>query len=305
MQIIYEDSDITGYVVPTTCIHKDVSHGRADTLEISFARPSSWHRWGPETDDRIRVIEKGYDTGDLYLNTIIPEGNSFRMLATSLPTKANRKAWDTYRDFSLENLMHRLSSECGMKWQLYGIEGGFRYPYMTREDEGCAAFLNRIASWEGLALKAMGGSFRGISIPWAQSREAIQRFTITPDQTGVKYTRKQNEKRASLTIRTPWAEATAKDSAAAGGWQQIRADMPAMDEITAGRWARGLLLHMNRMAETLTMETSFNPNMTAMVRVGIDGNTEAAGEWIVDEAEHDIKNGKSTFKMLRVIDTIK
>lgn len=305
MELYYEGKDITGSVNVTKCVHRDVSHGRSDTLEIEFSRAAAWYRWGPEIDDEIRVVESGYDSGKLYLNTILPEGDRYRILATSLPTKANRKAWDTYRNFTLESIMNRCATEIGMGAKLYGIDSGYRYPFLMRQNEGCAAFLDRLATWEGLALKAVNGSFRGIGIEYAQNRNPIQTLHITPDTTGTKYTRQPNAKRSAITIRTPYAEATAKDSAASGMYQVVKTEIPAMDAATAGRWARGMLLHHNRKAETFSMSTKFNPHMTAMVRIDIEGGTDADGQWIVDEAEHDLKNGSTDIRLVRVIDTIK
>ena len=114
MQIIYEGTDITGSVIPSACTHKDVSHGKADVLEIVFRRPSAWHRWSPETDDEIQIVSGKYDTGIMYVNTLVPEGEQYRLIATSLPSKAARKAWDNYRDMDLQAIMHRLAVECDM-----------------------------------------------------------------------------------------------------------------------------------------------------------------------------------------------
>lgn len=305
MELYWEGKDITGYVIVTKCVHRDVSHGRSDSLEIEFARAASWHRWGPETDDRIHVILDGYDTGAMYLNTILPEGDRYRIVATSLPTAANRKAWDTYRNFTLESVLNRCATECGMGAKLYGIEGGYRYPFLMRQNESCAAFLDRLGVWEGMAIKAVNGAFRGIGIEYAQKRNPILTLNITPDTTGTQYIRRKNEKRSAITVRTPYAEATARDSAAEGGYQIIKSEIPAMDAATAGRWARGLLLHCNRTAETFRMGMKFNPHMTAMARVDITGGTDADGEWIVDEALHDLKNGSTEIKLFKCITTIR
>ena len=41
-----------------------------------------------------------------------------------------------------------------------------------------------------------------------------------------------------------------------------------------------------------------------MQRADVDGNTDANGEWLIDEAEHDLLNGRTTARYLRAIDTI-
>ena len=305
MQIWYQNTDITGSVIPSACVHKDVSHGRADTLEISFRRSAAWHRWQPETDDIIRVIEGKYDTGNLYVNTIVPEGEIYRILATSLPSKATRKAWDSYRNISYKDLVHRCATECGMGDGVYGIDGDIVYPFLMRENEGCAALLERISLCEGVALKAWGGSFRGIGIEYAQVLDPVRSWEISSEQDGVRYQHQPGKKLTALTVRSPYGEATARDDGAEKGYQKIIGGLPAMDNAQAGRWARGLLLCHNREADRLSIEMKFDPGASAMMRANITGNTGASGEWIIDEAEHDLYNGRTTVRLLRVIQSIR
>ena len=305
MEIWYQDTDITGSVIPSACVHRDVSHGRADTLEITFRRSAAWHRWEPMVDDRIRVIESKYDTGILYVNTIVPEDDRYRMLATSLPSKAARKAWDSYKNLSLKEIIHRCAMECDMGDGLYGVSEDIRYPFLMRQNEGCAAFLERLAKCEGIALKAWGGCFRGIGIEYAQELDPVRSWGIDAEQDGVRYQHQPGKKYTALTVRSPWAEATARDDGAEVGFQIIESTLPAMDAAQAGRWARGLLLSHNREADKLTIETKFDPGATAMARANITGNTGANGEWIIDEAEHDLYNCRTTVKLLRVIRSIR
>ena len=305
MQIWYEGTDITGKVIPSACTHKDVSHGKADVLEIVFRRPAAWHRWQPETDDEIRVTSGKYDTGAMYVHTLVPEGEQFRLIATSLPSKAGRKAWDSYREIDLDSILHRLAAECGMKSRLYGAEGSVRYPYLQRRNEGCAGFLERLCTLEGIALKAYDGLFRGIGIEYAQGLPASRAWTLDAEQEGVRYIHQAGKKYSSVTVLSPWAEATARDADAEKGSPIVIAGLAAMDAVTAGRWARGILLSHNRQADRLRLTTQFDPGVTAMAKAEISGNTEANGEWLIDEAEHDLYNGTTTVNLLRAVYTVK
>ena len=304
MELYWAGRDITPYVNITGCVHRDVSHGRSDSLELTLDHASTWYKWGPEEDDEIRVTHDRDDTGILYLNTVIPAGDKFRVLATSLPRAAARKAWGSYRKVTLERLFDTCSAECRMSGKLYGIDGKLEYPYLLRENEGCAAFLNRIGAWEGVAVKALNGAFRGIGVQYAQGRKSEMQITIKANQDGVVYKRRDNTKFTGLTVQTPWATATARDTGAKGNNAPVLAHLPATDSVQAGRWARGLLLMHNRQAEEITLDIGLNTRLSAMTRVDIDGNTDMNGEWIVDTAEHDLFNKTSTVRLLRVIDTI-
>lgn len=305
MQIWYEGVDITGSVIPRACVHKDVSHGKADVLEITFRRAAAWHRWNPETDDRIRVIHDGYDTGRLYVNTVVPEAEQYRLIATSLPSVALRKAWASYRDIELNDLVHKMAMLCGLKDKLYGVEGRTVYAYLQRENEGCAAFLERIGRMEGIALKTYNGAFRGIGIEYAQKMDVTRKWDLDADQDGIRYQHQPARKYSSLTVVSPYAEATAKDDGATKGSSITIAGLPAMDNVTAGRWARGLLLSHNRQADRLRLTTRFDPGVTAMTRADITGNTGAKGKWLIDEVEHDLYNEITTVNLLRCITTVR
>lgn len=302
MQLIYEGTDITPFVNITRCVHRDVSHGRADSMELEMDHAEAWYRWKPQTDDSIRLRHGGFDTGKLYLNTVHPRGNKYVILATSLPAAARRKAWSTYRNETLKSLFEKCAAECGMEAKLFGVDGAVHYPFVLRQNEGCAAFLNRVGEWEGAAVKAFNGAFRAIGVDYAQQFEAAQKIRITTRQDGVTYTRRENTKYSGITISTIHAQASAYDALAIGHNQPLMTHLPARDGEQAGRWARGLLLMNNRRAEELTIEAGWNPNMSAMVRVDISGNTDATGRWIVDEAMHDFVNRRTFTKLMRVVE---
>ena len=304
MELTWNGKDITQSVNITGCVHRDVSSGRCDCLELTLDHASRWYSWNPEEDDEIILSHGNYSTGKLYLNTIIPDADQYRILATSLKRAAARKAWASYANMTLQGIMEKCAAECGMDGKLYGIDGALEYPYVLRRNEGAAAFLNRIGEWEGIMIKALNGALRGVCVTYAQDRSAVESIEITSKQEGVTYKRRDNTKYTGLTVQTPWGKATARDAAANGNNAPILTHLPAMNNAQAGRWARGLLLMHNRQAEEIRLDMSLNTRLIAMARVEITGSTPMTGQWIVDESEHDIFNGRTGARLLRVIDTI-
>lgn len=304
MELYWEGANITEHVNITGCIHRDVSGGRCDSMELTLDHASVWYRWGPKEDDEIILAHNDYNTGKLYLNAVIPSGDQFRVLATSVKRAAARKTWATYKDTTLQKIFDACASECQMEGKLYGIDGSLAYPFALRRNEGAAAFLSRIGEWEGLNVKALNGAFRGVSVDFAQSRDPELTMEITSTQEGVTYRRRDNLKYSGLTIQTPYARATARDEAAKGNNAPILAHLPAMDNAQAGRWARGLLLMHNRRAEELCVDMALNTGISAMTRIEITGVTDMTGQWLADEVEHDFYNKRTAVKLFRVIDTI-
>lgn len=303
MKLTYEGTDMTGYANVTRCVHRAFSHGRADSLELDVDHAAAWYRWGPKRDDAIIVEREGYSTGRLYLNSMVPEGDRYRIVATSLPAAARHRAWRGYANDTLSALLHRCAAECGMGEGIYGLEGDYRYSYLLRRDEGCAAFLERLGRMEGLAVMALNGAFRVISVEWAQKRAAAIDLWIDTDQPEVVHRNQPAERASALTVLAPGIRVTARDSL--GISQNARSiALPATDKAQAGRWARGLLLMDNRESERLTIKSAFNAAMKPMVRADIQGPTDAAGSWLVDSVEQDLKEGSTETVLLRCIEGI-
>lgn len=304
MKIIYQGKDISRFVRVRSCVVRDSSGERCDSLKIQFENAGAWYRWGPEEDDQIRVTHNDYDSGILYLNSIIPEDGKYSILATSLPCKARRKENRSFSGKTVEDIVRTCAMSSGMDFALYGIDGTAVIPYILQEDESAAAFLNRFLTLEGAVLKCVNGKYAAIGILYAQRQKAGQKLEITAKQRSSDYQR-SGETVKALTIRTPYASATATDIAVPTGHSRIvRNDLPARNSIQAGRWARGTLLDINRKCESIRVGSRFNSGFTAMTRVDITGGTDADGEWLIKEAEHDFINLTSTVVMHRCVTTI-
>lgn len=304
MNIFYQGTDITKYVLVRSCIGRDSAGDRCDSLRIIFEDAETWYSWGPKEDDEIRVTHDKYDSGILYLNTVLPEDGRFAVFASALPCKARKKECRSFAWKSIEEIMKSCGMSSGMGYRLFGVEGGTVIPYIEQEDESCAKFLLRLLRMEGAELKCVNGKYVAIGTQYAQDLPPSQSVELTATQSGAEYRRSGNKLRA-LTIRTPHTAATATDLNVPSDHRwSVRNDIPARDAGQAGRWARGLLLHENRKCEALKLESRFNIGFTAMTRIDIKGQTDAAGEWIIQEAEHDFINLTSTAVMHRCIRSI-
>ena len=305
MELSWNGIDITDSVNITGCVHRESASGKSDCLELTLDHASRWYGYAPEEDDEIILTHGDYSTGKLYLNAVIPVGDQYRILATSVKRAAARRAWASYADTTLKDIFDKCGAECGMEGRLYGVDGRLPYPFALRRNEGAAAFLNRIGEWEGLCVKARNGAFLGVSVALAQEREAEAGLEISAKQEGVTWRRRDNMKYTGLTVQTPFAKATARDADAKGNNAPIITCLPAMDNAQAGRWARGLLLMHNRKTETLTIDKGLDTSLVPLAKVEVSGGTAMSGDWLVDDAEHDIFNGRTTANLLRVIESVK
>lgn len=303
MTIYYQGKDITRYVQVRKCIARDTCGERCDSIEIEFENAAGWYRWQPEEDDQIIVAQDGYNTGIMYLNTILPESDKYRIVATSLPCAARKKEYRSFTGKTIEEIMRICAVRTGMDCELYGVKSKTIIPYIMQEDESAGAFLRRLLLWEGAQLKCLNGTYIAIGTEYAQSLKAVQTIAISAETKGTEY-RRGNKRYRMANVRTPFASAVAEDSLFTKGDMVLLLDLPARDSIQAARWARGVLMDVNRRNEELVLNTTFNPAMTAMTRIDITGGTDASGEWLVQEAEHDFINKTTRVKLHRCIRTI-
>ena len=303
MDIYYMGERITDMVRINKCIARDTAGDRCDGLELEFENAAGWYNWGPQEDDQIVVTHNGYDTGVMYVNTILPEDGKYRILASSLPCSARKKGYASFRGKTIEEIMRECAMVSGMEFAIYGVDKDTFIPYIERDNEGCGAFLCRLLTLEGAALKCINGKYTAIGIEYAQDRDPAQTLNLLASQRGASYGR-TGETYRGLTIKTPYACASAVDSAVSDTHVFPTINEPALTDLQAGRWAKGKLLYINRQSEKVTMRTTFNQGHSAMLRIDIEGNTDANGQWLIETVEHDFVNFTTKTTLRRCIYTI-
>lgn len=304
MRIYYEGKDITDAVQVAGCVVKDYSGGKTDSLNLVLEQAQEWYSWGPKSGDRIQIVQDRYRSGEMYLAAVYPEGNKFRIAATSAKPGVFRKANMSYERYTLRDLLRSAAAESDMGYGTYGMDEGVLYPFLMRQAEGIGAFLDRIATWEGAKLKCWDGKFLMIDIEKAQGLEAVETIALTAKQPGVIYRRRDREKLLSLQLSCAFASGSATDKSVGISGLTELCNAPATDLVTANRWAKGMLLGRNRKLESLEIESRLHPLWTAMCRVDVTGETDATGKWLCDEVEHDFVNRTSKAKFLRCVETI-
>ena len=123
LRLYYEGTDMTAYANLKACVYREYAFDRADCLEAVFDHAAAWHRWDVQAGDAIEADRDGYTTGRLYLNSIAPEGDGFRLVATSIPATAQRRAWAAYRQMTFLDIVHHCAAECALSDAAYGFDG--------------------------------------------------------------------------------------------------------------------------------------------------------------------------------------
>lgn len=305
MRLNYNGKDITQSIEIYSCKYRDAAGGRSDGLEISFNDAAAWHDWNPEQNDVLQAQEGGYKTGKMFVNAIMPEDGKYRMLATGVPTSGTNKRNRTYKNMSFSGIIASCAAECGLISSRYGMDETYKYEYIERNDMSGAAFADWLIGNEGGMLKTINGHFIAIGLAYAQERSAIQEMELRPDMSNLTYQRRNDKRISDLIIKTPHFTATAHDTTVKEYKPVTVCDLPIFTAAQAGRWARAMLANHNRQCEEINIESEFNPALTALARIDIQSKTEMAGEWIVDQVEHDLIERKSSARLLRCIKGIR
>ena len=303
VSLIYQGTDITDDVDIIECVCRDTSGRESDCLNLKVDHADRWFRWGPQKNDTLRVLRNGYDSGVLYLNTVIPEDGAYRIWATGAKSVPYPARWQAFEEKTLAAIMGTCAGELGMGARQSGVNGGILYEYLLRENLSAPVFLETLANREGAVLKALGGSYVAIGVAYAQGLPAMHEMELDDDQLDSEYIDRRDRNWSSVTIRTLFGTGSARDSAA-NGQSRIITDMTVDNSAQAYRWAKGLLMLHNRQSETLKIEMDFNPGYTAMVRIDVKSQTDAAGQWIIDETEQNLLDGRTKAKLLRCITSI-
>ena len=297
--LYYNGQDITDSVDIIECALTDVSGGESDCLNLKLDHADEWFRWGPKKNDTLRVTRGGYDSKTLYLHTVAPQEGAYRIYATGGKCAAHPARWQTFENIGFEAIMRLCAGECSMGARAYGVNAPY-YRYLLREGRSAPDFLSQLAGREGAVLKALDGDFVAIGIDYAQGLPAMHEMELESDQLDSQYIDRRDLKWESLTIKTPFGEAAARDAGANGQGRTIT-DLAVEDNAMAYRWARGMLLSHNRLAEILNIEMDFNPGYTAMARINVKSRTDAKGAWIIDRVEQNLLDGRTKARMLRCL----
>lgn len=303
LRLFYNDTDITDSIDILECVTKDVSGKESDCMNLLVDHADRWFKWGVEKNDKIRATRSGYDTKNLFLNTIAPEDGAFRIYATAAKCAPFEPEWISYENMTLAGIMAGCAAEGGMGFNLHGINPQILYEYLWRKNQRATEFLDQLLNREGAVLKCLNGCFTAIGIGYAQEILCYHSMKIGSGMENAEYIDRRDQAWSSVTIDSPFGKGKAIDVRGKGQAKTFT-DICVDSDGQAKRWARGILLCHNRQNEILNVELDFNPGYTAMVRIDVDSATAAAGNWIVDRVEHDLLVGRTKAKLLRCVTSI-
>lgn len=303
MKLFYQGRDITNDCDIVACRHADTV-GRSDFLELEMLHAPVWSTWKPEPDDAVQVTEDGYDTGKMYLTQVRPEGDRYRLWASSTPLAARAKKYKSFEAKTIAQMLEDCAQECGMQAELYGVSGSAKCAFEIRDNETAPAFAQRILRREGALLKAMNGKMIGISIAYALGLDAACAIKLDEQSEQTGYIREDERRFSGADAETVFCRGSAQDADGKAGRMWL-GNLPATSDAQAAKWARGILLCENSMCERLTLSMEFMPKASALCRIQIEGGAQTEGMWNVLEARHEMIRHETRLTLFRAAQSVR
>lgn len=154
MQLIIKDVDITATNQSIRqCKYTDYVGGHADALQIVFNDTYDlWRKWGLVKGDKIRTVNNGIDTGDMYVSNIGIESGCYAVKALSTPAKSLNESTRIRENIRLSEILKEISGELGFSLKTYSITDQL-YIYVERINQNPIAYMEQILMREGYLQK--------------------------------------------------------------------------------------------------------------------------------------------------------
>ncbi|RCX20876.1 hypothetical protein DFR58_10178 [Anaerobacterium chartisolvens] len=305
MRVIYEGRDITGAVQIRKADITDNAGGIADSLELKLADTEGlWSKWKPQKGNKIEVIEKGFSSGQMFIDYIQQDRGGMRMKALPIPLNAkssNTKAWESVRFLELAS---EISGKYGFELEVYGLEN-WLYERVDQIDRTDFEFLAWRCVLEGYALKLCGQKVVIYSQKQYEAKEPTRTVNLEKFDGDFDFSSVSIGLYSSCNItyaaQTGPISYTFKPSAASVG-SVLKPKMYVNNQAEAERFAKNLLRAENKKEHTGRIQMELDTGLAAGCNINIAGIGLADGKYFVEQATHMLASEKTILKLRRPLE---
>ncbi len=303
MNIIYEGVDITDAVEVQKADIIDNAGGIADSIDLCFSDTDGlWSKWKPQKGHKLNVLESGFSSGNMYVDSIVQSRGSIRLKGLSLPPGAKTeksKAWESIRFMEMaKNIAY------GFTLEAYGVSD-YSYSRIDQLSETDYSFLSRRCIMEGYAAKVCNGKLVIYDERSFEARASVK--TIYQDGFDGDFEFKD-------VLAGLYSACTISCSSMAGTIQKEFRPMTAPAGPTlkpriyvenlaqAERFSRGLLRAANKHEKTGRIQVQLDPELAAGSCVDMNGVGLADGKYFIEQAIHRLKHKKTVLKLRKPLE---
>ncbi|AOZ91625.1 phage late control D family protein [Paenibacillus crassostreae] len=307
MQIIYNGTDITSSVHPTSIQMIDNSGGIPDSLTLKFSDTEGiWGKWKPAKNDTLQVKESGYDTGLMYIDQIMQTAGSFGLAALSIPQtskSARSQGWESVRFLEI---VTQIAARHGFTIKTYGVTNHL-YERVDQIEQADFSFLADRCSLEGYALKINNKSI-------VIYDEATQEKIVPDPELSIiresningdfEFIDKSTDIYGKCIVSSQALSGYIEGEYTASGTNgpTLKRNIFASNQAEANRWAKGIIRSFNKHMLTGSLAVNLNTNYAAGTTIQVTDVGMFDGVYFTDRLVHDLINNKTKVKLRKPLE---
>lgn len=151
IKVLYNRKNITNEISISQCIHDMFATSQADTLLIKFNDSKRlWDGWKPSKNEIINVSYGIAKTGDMFINSVVPENGQMVLRASSIPPTAKDRTDKSWENVHLLQLAKEIAQRHGLQFENRGATDRI-YKYVRQPNIPDFEFLQQRCNLESLA----------------------------------------------------------------------------------------------------------------------------------------------------------
>lgn len=301
LKLIYEGKDITDEVQIQSADITDNAGGMADSLEICFSDTKKlWSEWKPRKNNKVQIIQDGFDTGEMYIDELEQQRGIFIIRALSIPKEAKTqytKAWENVRFMEFAG---EIASKYGFELQAYGIENHL-YTRVDQFEMADFEFLAWRCRLEGYMIKIAGNKVVIYDERFMENTEPAN--TINLGTMDGNYAFKSKSTGVYGICRVTCGSLQYEFTAANVLGPTLKINDMYFDSLAEGeRYSKGLLRYHNKHENIGKFTIKLDPGLAAGNTINISGIGLGDGKYFCDQVVHKLVSNKTYLRVRRPLE---
>ena len=254
MKVIYEGVDIYPEISVHRCFHDMYAEKQSDELLLKLNDTRQlWDAWNPKKGDTIAIEDGAAKTGEMFLESVVPESGMITLRAYSMPQSVKDKRSKSWEKVKFLQLSQEIADRHGLTLVTYGITDQ-TYDYVEQNNLPDFAFFQNRCTLEGAAFLVYDGKLVVYDEAYMEGQAPADTITITP-ASDFEYRDEGVSAWASSEVVN--GKLTGSFAAPAGGDKLLRKviPVPMSNQAEADRFAKGILRDANKNATVATLWT--------------------------------------------------
>lgn len=255
MKVIYQGVDIYPEISVNRCFHDMYAEKQSDELLLKLNDTRQlWDTWSPKKGDTIAIEDGAAKTGEMFIESVVPESGMITLRAFSMPQSVKDKRSKSWEKVKFLQLAEEIAGRHGLTLETYGITDQL-YEYVEQNNLPDFAFFQNRCTLEGAAFLVYNKKLVVYDQAFMESQTPADTITITPASD---FEYRDEGANAYGSAEVVNGGLTGSFSAPAGGDKALRKviQVPMSNQSEADRFAKGILRDANKDATVATLWTN-------------------------------------------------